>query len=155
MTGRVPVAVVNRLAGAAMAACVAVLSLACGSAERGGAAAPPDDTTRFVGVFTTSTVSYDDALASSDAVRFSADGTFVRGTWEAAEATFVAAPHDGPSPGFVARWEVATATRTFTFHLDGADESVPYIMDGPDRWRTVYDGPDGHVEVHYLRRSPR
>lgn len=37
------------------------------------------------------------------------------------------------------------------FLLDGAEEQATYVIDGPDRWRTVSTGPE-RVVVYYARR---
>lgn len=105
----------------------------------------------FVGVFTTSTEGYAQAEAAADAVRFAADGTFQRGLWSASEGRFSPPPEPPRTRDWVDRWELDPATGVMRFLLDGAEEEVPVERDGPDRWRTIYDGADGHIEVFYVR----
>ncbi|MFO0746584.1 MAG: hypothetical protein U1F43_13070 [Myxococcota bacterium] len=85
---------------------------------------------------------------------FAADGSFVRGEWHAAERRFTPGDEHHVSPGFVNRWALQTSQRVMSFMLDGAEEYVPYVVDGPDRWKTVYVGRNDQVEVHYVRQVP-
>lgn len=73
--------------------------------------------------------------------------------WGATSAAnaFTALPNPGPSPGFVARFDVDPATHTVHFALDGADEQAHLAIVPPDRWKTTTDGPEV-TTVYYVRR---
>ena len=131
---------------------------AAGCASPPAAGAPPAPAppfvaaaAHFVGVWTTSTASYDAAARAAEATRLSADGALVLGSWDAKRG-FTAAPSAGPSRGFVARYELDLPTRSITFLLDGAEERATLAVDGADRWKTIVTTAEGTVVVHYVRR---
>ena len=109
--------------------------------------APADDTTYLVGVWSSSTTSYAAAAASGDAVRLDRDGTLHDGSWKA--GAFSAIPNPGPSPNFVAKFDIDHAAGTIHFALDGADEYAHYTLEPPDHWKT--QATDSTV-VYYVRR---
>jgi len=110
-----------------------------------------DDRAWVVGTWTTSTVSWADAAKSSEATRFSKDGVLEHGQW--AGGKFVAAPSPGPSgASFVARYAVDPKAHTLSFQLDGAEEQASYVVEGPDRWKTISSDAE-HVTVFYTRRE--
>ncbi len=119
-----------------------------------GSAVPPTPVSAsyFVGVWTTSTTSYEDAARATDATRFGADGTMATGSWSAHRG-FVPAPSAGRSPGFVPRYEIALATPMITFALDGAEERATFVVEGHDRWKTVVTTQEGRFVVYYRRRG--
>lgn len=125
---------------------------ACGpKAAATSPTAAVDDRAWAVGTWTTSTTSWADAAKSGDATRFSKDGVLEHGAWVGGK--FVAAPSAGPSgPSFVARYAVDPKAHTISFQLDGAEEQASYVVDGPDRWKTVSSDAE-HVTVFYARRE--
>lgn len=105
----------------------------------------------MVGTWTTSTTSWADAAKSADATRFGKDGVIEHGAWT--EGKFVAAPSAGPSgPSFVARYALDPKARTISFQLDGAEEQATYVVEAPDRWKTISSDAE-HVTVFYARRE--
>jgi len=116
-----------------------------------GTAADRDARAYFIGAWTTSTGSYDDAAAAEDAVRFEVDGVFQTGAMDA--RGFVASANQGPSgPAFVARFEVVPSVGVIVFYLDGAEERAAYVIVDADRWETRAESGDEVVVVRYARR---
>lgn len=114
------------------------------------AAAKVDERMYFVGVFGVSTVSYVAASAETSAVRLSAHGKLENGVWRAGR--FVSTSNPGPSgPSFVSRFEIDVEAHTIQFTLDGAEEQAAYLVEGPDRWKTV-SAPPEPVTVYYTRK---
>lgn len=129
----------------------ATLSAAgCGPAPAAPKTASSD--AYFVGVWTTSNVSYDEAARATAAARFAADGTFANGVWDA-KAGFTAGAAAGPTRGFVARYEIDAPAKAITFLLDGAEERATFAIEGPDRWKTVATTAEGTFVVHYRRKQ--
>ncbi|MBK7397696.1 MAG: hypothetical protein IPJ34_15720 [Myxococcales bacterium] len=125
---------------------------ACGSKPTAtGPTAGVDAHAWVVGTWTTSTTSWADAAKSGEATRFGKDGVIEHGAW--AGGKFVAAPSAGPSgPSFVARYALDPKTHTISFQLDGAEEQATYVVEAPDRWKTISSDAE-HVTVFYARRE--
>ncbi|MBL8720780.1 MAG: hypothetical protein JNL79_32635 [Myxococcales bacterium] len=125
---------------------------ACGSKQP--AAAPTAGVAGrawVVGTWTTSTTSWADAAKSADATRFAEDGVIEHGAWTGGK--FVAAPSAGPSgSSFVARYALDPKAHTISFQLDGAEEQATYVVEAPDRWKTISSDAE-HVTVFYARRE--
>lgn len=88
----------------------------------------------LAGVWVQTTPGYD--------IRFHARGLFEHGRWDRTNRIFIPMPHSGPSPGFTNSFLLEGAPGRIVLGLDGAEESLVIVPEGPDAFRWQGTGPE-------------